>query len=406
MKRIILATLLSTLGLPASHANTKTVQDYLNNDGITQGIRDFRTRQSTNTAEQKFSLATLEFFGAIENLSQSLYKLGLNSKQCRAFNLPFLRLPIPDNPSPKNPVQAGDLRVALVAFQQRLQKVTQALDTIPDENFIAPVNLATIRLDINADGKLEADESFENIYQFYNRRALIQNHQLLVHFDNGDAYWLKGYAHLLLALSDILLAHDGGELFDYVGHLLFKHADRGKNRVLSLGQSRRGLLDNNEAIADIIASLHMMQLPVVEPKRLQSAHQHLLNVITLSQQTWRRIEQETDNDHEWLPNAKQQAVTGTTMTAEMIQGWKDFLMLAESILQGKVLIPHWRVADGHGINLKRVFYEPQTFDLILWAQGRAAVPYLERGVVTTPADWERLSLIFRGDFIGFAVWIN
>ncbi len=38
------------------------------------------------------------------------------------------------------------------------------------------------------------------------------------------------------------------------------------------------------------------------------------------------------------------------------------------------------MAPGH--QLKRVFEEPQTFDLILWIRGSAAADYLEEGELT------------------------
>ena len=55
---------------------------------------------------------------------------------------------------------------------------------------------------------------------------------------------------------------------------------------------------------------------------------------------------------------------------------------------------------------RRVFTEPREFDLILWIQGTAAAPYLERGERTTPEVWDRLRRVFGGEFIGFALWFN
>ena len=78
----------------------------------------------------------------------------------------------------------------------------------------------------------------------------------------------------------------------------------------------------------------------------------------------------------------------------------------EAILAGKKLIPHWRVKDGRGVNLRKVFTEPTDFDLVMWVQGTAAKPYLERGPITQPEVWQRLQNVFRGQFIGFAIWFN
>jgi hypothetical protein len=90
----------------------------------------------------------------------------------------------------------------------------------------------------------------------------------------------------------------------------------------------------------------------------------------------------------------------------MVKGWLDFLDETEMILAGKRLVPFWRDAANKGVNLRRVFTEPSEMDLILWVQGTAAAPYLEAGTITQPEVWNRLLRVFRGEFIGFAIWFN
>jgi hypothetical protein len=79
---------------------------------------------------------------------------------------------------------------------------------------------------------------------------------------------------------------------------------------------------------------------------------------------------------------------------------------AAAILAGRRLVPHWRLAPGHGINLRRVFLEPRPFDVVGWAQGAAAVPYVDKGECSSFETWRRLQRVFRGNFIGFAIWFN
>ena len=74
------------------------------------------------------------------------------------------------------------------------------------------------------------------------------------------------------------------------------------------------------------------------------------------------------------------------VNAERIAAWYQVLDEADAILDGEKLIPHWRFEQG--INLRRVFEEPQPFDLVLWITGPAALPYLEDGPVTTPEEWD------------------
>jgi hypothetical protein len=133
----------------------------------------------------------------------------------------------------------------------------------------------------------------------------------------------------------------------------------------------------------------------------------LEQVIVLSRKNWELILAETDNLHEWVPGPNQTSVIPRVqVSAEMIAGWREFLTEAEQILQGKKLIPFWRGEEGQGVNLRRVFTEPTTFDLVLWIQGTAAAPYLEKGPLTEPDTWRRFNEIFNGQFVGFAIWFN
>ena len=162
-----------------------------------------------------------------------------------------------------------------------------------------------------------------------------------------------------------------------------------------------------EDILDAIAFIHLVRFPVQEPARLKAALAHLESMIALSHESWKFILAETDDDHEWVPNTKQHSVMPNgTVTKEMVKGWLEFLDEAKAILKGEKLIPFWRTGPESGVNLKRVFTEPRTFDLVLWVQGTAAVPYLENGVCTSAETWNRFQRIFRGEFIGFALWFN
>jgi hypothetical protein len=174
-----------------------------------------------------------------------------------------------------------------------------------------------------------------------------------------------------------------------------------------LKQGRKVFNFGSVDIADLIALIHLINLPVVEAPRMRAALGHLESVIGLSRQSWKDLLAETDDDHEWIPNPKQSGVIpNVRITPDMVNGWSQFLDEAEAILQGKKLVPFWRTVDGRGINLRRVFTEPRTLDLVLWAQGTAAQPYLEEGPVSTPAVWARFNRLFQGEFLGFALWFN
>jgi hypothetical protein len=147
-------------------------------------------------------------------------------------------------------------------------------------------------------------------------------------------------------------------------------------------------------------------MPVKEPERMKACWEHLRMVVETGRESWKFIRAETDDEREWIPNAKQNSALGIRLTDEMIDSWLMFLDESDELLQGKRLIPFWRKHVTQGINLKRVFLEPRTFDLVLWVQGTAIVPYLEEGPRTRPEVWQRLQRVFRGEFIGFAIWFN
>jgi hypothetical protein len=223
--------------------------------------------------------------------------------------------------------------------------------------------------------------------------------------DKGDVHWLRGYSHLLLALAEIYLAHDSQELFEKTAQLFFPRVVSPYAYLQQEPSAEAGGLDL-AMLADSIALIHLFNLEPSEPERMQLALAHLEAVIRESRLSWEAILSETDNEREWIPNAQQLSVIPVSVDAAMIEGWQHFLAEAERILQAEVLVPHWRVLDGRGINLRRVFSEPGKLDLVQWLQGSAAGPYLEEGKLTDAATWQQLQNLFGGNFIGFALWFN
>ena len=178
-------------------------------------------------------------------------------------------------------------------------------------------------------------------------------------------------------------------------------------------------------ILDAIAFVHLLNFEVIEPQRLGRALDHLELMIAESRASWKRILAETDNDHEWLPNPDQTTVIpGGRVSRDVIDGWHEVLEETEAILKGEKLIPFWRdylprgsifggrsdvpeiPVRGRGVNLRKVFTNPQRFDLVMWIQGTGATPYLEEGELTHPDTWGRMLRVFRGEFFGFAIWFN
>lgn len=356
----------------------------------------------------RFALGVGQVLRGVEKMAASFHRHGLRTDGL-GEHVPFLRLPVPANPNPQ-PIGADELDQVLGAFLADLGTAQETFAKVDDPNVRLPLHVGLIRMDLDGDGNATEDEALWRLFQQVAGRAgrgvTRENAaSFVVHLDAGDVHWFRGYCHLLSAVAEMMLAHDKRDLFERTGHLFFANVKSphaylaGGQRVFDFG----GDVD----LADAVAFVHLMHLPVRDPKRMESARRHLLATIEQSRLSWRAILKETDDSHEWIPGPAQSTVVpNMRVTRDVIDGWLAFLDQGEAVLEGKLLIPFWRGKGGQGVNLKRVFQEPRTFDLVLWVQGTAATPYLEQGDLATGDTFWRLQRMLGGDFFSFAIWVN
>lgn len=369
-------------------------------------------------AADVFAHATVEMLAAVEALGRDFYLHGLHFEAGRSLPVPFLRLQIPRHPDPR-PATAADVRRALDEFHGRLAKIDERLAKIEGREFKAVIPLGAAGFDFAGAGRAEDRVGFGPFFAGVagrgGQREPGASDDFVVAFDQTDALWLRAYTQLLRGLADVMLAHDGGALFEKTGHLYFAKADTALARLLAeRGNARaeRGL--EAGAVADIIATLHGLDLAVSEPARLARAREELLAMARLSRATLASAEAETDDDREWLPSTKQGSVFGLRIDDTQARAWTGVLAEVEALLEGRKLLPHWRFpgaggdgsAGGYGLNLRRMFEESRRTDLIGYIQGAAALTYLEKGPTTSLATWRELTRVFGGNFLGYAVWIN
>ncbi len=360
-------------------------------------------------AQARFGLGVVQFVAAVERMVQTFHRFGLNSGPAGQM-LPFARLPIPANPAAE-PIRYADLRAFFERWTADLARAEATLALVDSPDVKLPLHFGLIRLDLNGDAKAEPDERLFNLYTQLNAAARNQvtaeaAKDFLIAFDRADVAWLRGYCHLLMAMSDVYLAHDAHELFAHTAPYFFPRAETPFPFLKRGPNAQRKDIEMADAM-DAIAFIHLVNFPVKEPARLKSALAHLQSMIALSHESWKFIIAETDDDHEWVPNPKQHSVMPNgAVTNEMVKGWLEFLSEAKAILNGEKLIPFWRTSAENGVNLNRVFTDPRTFDLVLWVQGTAATPYLQNGPCITAETWNRFQRIFNGEFIGFALWFN
>ncbi|MBW8907595.1 MAG: hypothetical protein JF620_00945 [Mesorhizobium sp.] len=367
---------------------------------------------ATGDPASAYAAGAGEFFTALEGLASGLHRHGFESPQ--SFMLPLMRLPVPDNPNPE-PLTYEEFRAILVAFRDRLEKSAATLGSVPAGADIGMVvDLTHAGIDLNEDGTIAPGESFAAIMASLSHGSIDTSDaapSLTFRFDRADGYWLQGYAEFLMAQADFWLAHDFRSTFDGSFHMLFPRAKLPLQDILVPPPSEMGsnIFSSEWRIADFISMVHLINWPVVEPERRKAARRELLEMIRLSREDWKAMRAETDNDREWLPGPQQKGVnplTGLEVSEEQVQAWLATLTMAEDLLEGRVLLPHFRIT-GKGINMKRFFDEPKPFDLVLSITGPGIAPYLESGKILASEDFDQIQREFGGGgFLTFALWFN
>ncbi len=392
---------------------------YAGQTGKATSVAEMRLAEAPDDDQARFALGAVQFLQAVEHLGQGLHRYGLSSDDYDPgfglMALPILRIPVPQNPSPDELTYDG-FRGVLQTFVSDLQTAEATLGKIKNQPVDLPLNIGLIRLDLNGDGKGSEDEALWRIFSVVARAGWLDDeaaNKLLVDFDSSDAPWLQAYCHLLMAIAEFPLAHDWHEAFQVSFPTLFNMPS---SRYRELGQAysetrdadiANGLMERGRsaAIADLVAFIHLNHWPVVAPERMANVLGHLEAVVRLGRENWKRILAETDNGAEWIPNPGQTGVLPRMqVTQRQVDGWKNFLDEFEAILQGRKLLPHWRFDEG--INMRRFFLEPTTFDIVLLIQGSAALPYLEEGEFTTGETWIQIMQLFGGDFFRYFIWFN
>ena len=402
----------------------KDIAKMLTEGRLADGATAMQTaiKSNSNDHAARFGLGIVQFLQAVEGLGQDQFRYGLLGNRRQA--IPFMRLPIPENDAPEQ-ISYEKFRAIIQNMVTRLATAEATLAAVKPAGVKLPIPIGQIRLDLNADGIATDEESLWNILEgLQNGGRNVEGqpdvNQLVIAFDDADVLWLRGYCHVMGAMGEVMLAYDGSDQFERTFHLFYPNVESPYPHLQSEGPGPLSGF-NGQNILDVIALIHTVNYEVREPERMKTALAHLESVVTLSRDSWRLINAETDNDREWLPNANQTAAFGgMTISAETQESWQAFLNEAELILQGKKLLPYWRGIEGGftpfdnqfpanakvGINLRRVFTEPARFDLILWLQGTAQQQYLEEGEQTDPDFWRETMTGFRGQFFLFLVWFN
>lgn len=143
-----------------------------------------------------------------------------------------------------------------------------------------------------------------------------------------------------------------------------------------------------------------------DPARIRASYDNLRAMIHHNRIFWDRLADETDNDHEWIPNASQQSAMPFDIPPQLAEGWQNILSDVEATLEGKLLINHPLLPEGYGLSLPAYVANPSALDLIGWIHGVDAYPYAAKGPRLTGQSWQAFQRLTRGNAGGFALFLN
>lgn len=326
---------------------------------------------------ERFALGGVRFLAGIETALQTRWKVGLTEGLTTFISLPILRLPIPENPTPApfSGAVIGDL------FSQVGTDMAGAIALLdglgPDEAVAVRLNTADIWFDINSNGGRDGGEGLAEVAGWGLTAGFGEPLPAVsIRFDTADAAWLAAYAHLLAGLSDAVLALDPVPAIDAVlagrdaiGDL---NAQAGAPFGSGLGYQIGDYADLAAILVDVIEG-------PVDATRAQSAQGHLLAMVAQNRNFWTWVAAETDNEAEWIPNKRQVSALGLPFPPDTGQLWLAVLTDAERLLTGDLLIPHWRLAEGAGIDLNALLQDPPEIDILGMAHGMDLMPYARLG---------------------------
>lgn len=348
---------------------------------------------------ERFALGGIRFLRAVETTYQTRYRTGLDDP---SGMIPLIRLNQGTAPDATSSPGDGAALFAQVATDMAAARAPLT-DLATGPEFTVEIRLADIWFDVNTDGSRSPDEDVMQLlgptlmgFAWFDRDPAAP--APVIRFDRADAAWLSAYTHLLEGLAQTILAYDPTEALSRAA------AARDAMEGISPPYAEEMFVIRPYVDALWVLLESLDQQP--DAARLTAAHGHFLSMIGDNRAFWTAVEAETDDDAEWLPNARQTSALGLALPPETGATWLAVLSDGEALLQGEKLIPYWRLGDGAGVNLSRVFTDPAPIDVKDWIQGTGALPYLEKGETVSAENWSRFEAMMGGDAMLMSIWLN
>ncbi|UJW86736.1 hypothetical protein [Devosia sp. SL43] len=384
--------------------------------------------------EACFGAGFLSLASGIEGLAQDLYRYGATTPgtPAAALMLGIGGMPetaVPANPNPETLTYEAlrgilaDFRADLTSAQQNFECPAAATE---GADFVVPIEVLKVRIDFDGDGQTSEAETLQGFLEgvFGEMTPPMPDEPLdggksktkggvipepaeidsTIGFDVADSIWLAGYSQVIGVQVDMILAHNFEDFFNAYLHRVFPASglpmqDYSEGGTLFMDPS------SDAGIADIIAAIHTLDFPVADRELFQSIPAQLKRITALSRQNWDLIMAETDDDRELLPNPTQTSlIEGQDITPEMVAAWRETLDVLDRIVDGELLIPHWRFKQG--FDLKAFFENSERTDLVMLLTGQGALAYLADGPIADADSFALANSVFGENVFNYAAWFN
>ncbi len=356
------------------------------------------------TPSDQFAIGAIHFLRGIEKTLQVRWEYDATLDD---LDLPVLRLPVPPNPDAK-PFKPDLITNIFTELLTDMDASRTALAAIPDgADVTLDLNLADLWFDINMNGTRDMFEGVIEVGAFTLMGAPdlgdAENIPPMdVRFDTADVAWLTAYTHLLSGVGELVVAFDPTEAMANVMNAVQK-----MDELRGQPFTRSGFVGANETRwIDQFAMAYGAINQQPDATHTRAAHAHLLSMIAENKAFWAALALETDNVNEWIPNAKQTAALGFELPPGTGDAWQAILADGEAMLNGDLLIEHWRIVPAGGVNVKKLFMDPPVVDIVTWVQGYGLLPYLERGPTMTGNSFRQFERMTTGNAILFSFLLN
>ena len=140
--------------------------------------------------------------------------------------------------------------------------------------------------------------------------------------------------------------------------------------------------------------------------KIAQARDHWRAMIAQNGVFWAALDLETDNEKEWIPNARQTSALPVVIDEGVAAAWQAILTDAAAVLEGRLLVPHPLLPQGYGINIAAYVNDPSPLNVLDWAHGIGAYPYASKGPIITRQRWLAFQRLTGGNAGGFALFFN